>query len=65
MDRSPLERALEEDDDGDSLDSCLYLINNGCGSDKDKVELMCKACQWGRLDVVKELVEHHKVYPKG
>ena len=63
--RSPLERALEDDADGYNLDFGLYLINIGCGSDEGKVKLMCEACFWSRLDVVKELVEQHKIDPKG
>ena len=63
--QSPLDRALEDVDDEDDLDLGLYLINHGCGGYEGKVELMCEACCWDRLDVVKELVELHKVDPKG
>ena len=47
-------------------DIALYLMNHGCTcSDEDKVKLLCKACFCGNLDVVKELVEQHKVDPNG
>ena len=47
------------------LDLALVFINLGCGSDEDKVKLLCKACQRGELKVVKELVEQHGVNLKG
>ena len=47
------------------FDVALYLINHGCGDDRDKAKLLCKACRWDRLDIVKELVEEHKLDPKG
>ena len=46
-------------------DVALYLINCGCGDDKDKAKLLCKASQQNRLDIVKELVEDHGLDPKG
>ena len=65
--RSPLDLALEDlyDDDEDRIDVALYLINRGCGDDEDKDKLLCEACDWGKLDVVKELVEKHDRDPKG
>ena len=54
-----------------SMDIALYLINCGCGDDEDKDKLLCGACSrpsstcYGRLDVVKELVEKHHRDPKG
>ena len=48
-----------------SVDISLYLINHGCGDDKDKTKLLCKASQQNRLDIVKELVEDHGLDPKG
>ncbi len=43
----------------------LYLMSRGCVcDDEDKAEFLCAACQWGKLGVVKELVEQHKVDPK-
>ncbi len=38
-------------------------MSRGCGSDEDKAKLLCGACQWGKLGVVKELVEEHQVDP--
>ena len=58
---SPLDRVLENVD----LDLGLYLINHGCGGAEGKVTLMFEACSWGNLDVVKKLVEVHKVDPNG
>ena len=43
----------------------LYLMNHGCGNDEDKKRLLCGACEHGKLDVVKELVEHHHIIPTG
>ena len=62
--QSPLDLALESlyTDCGDVA---LYLINRGCGDDKDKDKLLCRACYWDRLDVVKELVEQHDRDPNG
>ena len=61
--QSPLDRVLEDMDDEEDLDFGLYLINHGCDVE-GKVKLLCEACYWDRLDVVKELVEQHKVDPK-
>ena len=67
--QSPLNLALEDlyydEADEDRIDFALYLINHGCGDDEDKDKFLCKACGWGRLDVVKELVEKHDRDPKG
>ena len=68
--QSPLDRVLKDVDYKDDLeyrlDLCLYLIKHGCCGDEGiMVKLMCEACYWGRLDMVKELVEQHKVDPKG
>ncbi len=62
--QSPLDKALENlyDDDG-CVDVALYLMSRGCGGDEDKAKLLCAACGWGKLDVVKELVQQHKVDP--
>ena len=63
---SPLGRALYNLHTFEGrLDVGLYLINFGCGNDNDKAKLLFGACQWGRLDVVKELVEQHKLDPAG
>ena len=46
-------------------DVALHLTNLGYGDDKGKTEMLDKACQWGKLDVVGELVEKHKLDPRG
>ena len=63
--QSPLDLALEGMFDVHSCNVPLYLINRGCGDDKDKDKLLCEACRCGNLDVVKELVEEHDRDPKG
>ena len=55
--QSPLDLALD--------DVALYLINHGYGDDKDKTKLLCRACERNRLDIVKDLVEEHKLDPNG
>ena len=47
------------------LNTALYLVTHGYGEDEDKVKVLRKACYWRKLDVVKELVEQHKVDPNG
>ena len=64
--RSPLDSALDCNDLLRScLDVALYLINHGCGGAEDRKKLMTRACELGKLGVVKELVEQHKVDPNG
>ncbi len=46
------------------VDVALYLMSRGCGGSEEKVKLLCEACYWGKLGVVKELVEEHQVDPK-
>ncbi len=58
--QSPLDIALR----GGCVDVALYLMSRGCGGDEDKAKLLCEACRWGKLGVVKELVEQYKVDPK-
>ena len=60
--RSPLDLALALHR---PVDVALYLINHGAGDDKDKAKLLCEACQLNKLDIVKELVEEHKLDPNG
>ena len=52
-------------DADDFLNTALYLVTHGYGGDEDKVKVLHKACYCGKLDVVKELVEQHKVDPNG
>ena len=62
--QSPLDRALENVYD---CEGCVYvsllLINKGCGIVGKKAELLYAAFFHGKLDVVQELVEQHKVDP--
>ena len=60
--RTPLDMVIEK-----NTSAAIYLINHGsstCG-DKERGKLLCKACNSGKLDMVKELVEQHKVFPNG
>ena len=51
---------------GGCVDVALYLLNRGChGNDEDKAKLLCAACEHGKVDVVKELVEQHHITPSG
>ena len=52
----------EYDDRGDIA---LFLINHCVDDEQDKAKLLCEACIWGNLYVVKELVEQHNVDPNG
>ena len=47
------------------LDIALYLISGGYGSGEAKDKVLVEACRSGKLEVVKKLVEQHKVNPKG
>ena len=61
---SPLSRAMENYNPHFNI--CLYLVNNyDCGNDQERSNLLCKACGDGELNVVKELLENHKVDPNG
>ncbi len=65
--RSPLEEALEDlyyDKNDNRVDVALYLMSHGCECrNRDKAELLCVACEWDRLGVVKKLVKKYKVDP--
>ena len=62
--RSPLDCALEYTDEyEDCVNTAHYLISHGSGGDKERGMLLCGACHHGKLDMVKELVEQHKVDP--
>ena len=56
---SPLDRTLEYG----HVDVPYYLFHLGYGDDKNRVKLLCNASRHGKLDVVQELVEQHKVDP--
>ena len=60
--RSLVRFILENVEDPLAVDIALYLINCGCAcGEEEKRDLLYEACSWGRLDVVKDLVEQHKV----
>ena len=60
--RTPLDSAMEN-----NTNAALYLINHRSGmhGDKQRGKLLCRACNFGELDMVKKLVGRHKVDPKG
>ena len=55
-----LERVYKHED---YVDTAHYLISRGCGGDKERGRLLYGACHHGKLNMVKELVEQHKVDP--
>ena len=57
--RSPLDRALKYG----HVDVPYYLFHLGYGDDRDRVKLLCNASYHGKLYVVQELVEQHKIDP--
>ena len=61
----PLENIYDHFIADDSLNTALYLVTHGYGGDEDKIKVLLAACYRGKLDVVKELVEQHKVDPNG
>ncbi len=46
------------------MDLSLYLISCDGDGDEGKAKLLRTACSAGKLDVVKRVVEQHKVDPK-
>ena len=69
--RTPLDILLEGTDDLDWLEQyngfliALYLLGCSYGDEEDTVKWLYKACRWGEVEVVKQLVERHNVDPKG
>ena len=63
--RTPLDRAKESAEDcPDFFSVALYLVDNcGCGGEEERIELLCRACRYGRLDVVKQIIEKHSINP--
>ena len=49
----------------DFFDIANYLVKHGCHSDDVEVKLLCGACRWGDLKMVKELVGQLKINPNG
>ena len=59
---SPLDHALECFNDG-CVEVSLFLLSPGYGGDQEKIKLLSGACEWGELDLVKDLVEQQNVDP--
>ena len=49
----------------DFFEVANYLVKHGCHSDDLEVKLLCGACRWGNLEMVKELAGQLKVKPNG
>ena len=56
---SPLDLALKSD----NVEVAHFLMSHGGEASKYYVKLLCVACEEGKLDVVKELVEKYNVNP--
>ena len=68
--RSPLDILQEGIDDPNGWTKRYYgfpiaLYLCGCGDEEDRVKWLYKACWWGELRVVKELVERQNLDPNG
>ena len=61
----PLERAMENVYTNKGCPEVAhYLMRHGCDSNKKTItELLCGACTRGKLNIVKDLVEQHKLDP--
>ena len=56
--QSPLDCALKRVYEYDGcVETAHYLMRCGCRGNKERDKLLCGACYWGKLDIVKELVE--------
>ena len=64
--KSPLDLAMERVYYSEGfLEVAHYLMSHGFDSDKETLaKLLCGACLWGKLAIVKDLVEQHKLDPK-
>ena len=58
---SPLDEVVEMDDS----DRMFHLAIHGCGNNKFKYTAIIKACKYGWLKLMKELIEQHNINPKG
>ena len=64
LDLTPLDIALDSLEPG-CVDVAYYLtVNRECGGKEHKKKLICRACYWGKLNIVKKLVTQHGVDPK-
>ena len=49
----------------DYPDRMFHLAIHGCGNSKFKDAAIIEACEYGRLEVVKKLIEQYNINPKG
>ena len=42
------------------MDVALYLLDHGFSDDRDRAMILCAACEYGDLDVVKKMIEDYK-----
>ena len=49
----------------EEADLILYLLEHGCDSTEETAKLLCVACSYGNLTLVKTLVEQFGTDPKG
>ena len=49
----------------EETDLILYLLEHGCDSSEETTKLLCVACSYGNLTLVKTLVEQFSIDPKG
>ena len=64
--KSPLDRAMERVYYTEGCPEVAhYLMSHGFVGDIETLaKLLCGACRWGKLAIVKDLVEQHKLDPK-
>ena len=64
---SPLDLALinQYNNEGNYDIAALLVMIFGRGSVEDKARLLCGACYWGKLVMVKELIKKHNLNPNG
>ena len=66
--QSPLDRALDPDNlyyNEGCIDVANHLIGSGQGGRNEQAKLLCGVCWWGKLDMVKKLVEQDNIDPNG
>ena len=62
--KSPLNRVIENVHSEGFPEVAHYLMNFGCDIDGEILtKLLLGACRRGKLDIVKELVDRHKLDP--
>ena len=62
---SPLDRAINNMYKKVYPEVALYLMNKGCETDKETLtKLLLEVCRTSKLEMVKELIEQHKLDPK-